>query len=84
MSTERHEIWKVADGLQMDIRNASTKLVELRARLAGLDLPDAPSVTCPKCDYKVAGPMLLAEHLYNVHDGPEPAHYATAEERSAA
>lgn len=84
MSTERHEIWKVADALQMDIRNASTKLVELRARLASLDLPDGPSVTCDKCGYKVAGPMLLAEHDYNVHDGPEPAHYATAEERSAA
>lgn len=81
--SERHEIWAVADALQMDLRAASAKLVQLRSKLAGLDLPEASSVECPKCQYKVAGPLMLAEHDYNVHDGPEPAHYALTEAMSA-
>lgn len=74
--TERHELWQVLDALQMDLRAASAKLVEVRARVSSLDLPDATNVPCPHCTRKLTGPRALAEHLYNLHDGPEPAHYA--------
>lgn len=82
MSTERHVIWQVADSLQMDLRAATAKLVELRAKLAGLDLPEAAFVCCPTCEVQLKGPRSLAEHLYNVHEGPEPDHYVLAEANS--
>jgi hypothetical protein len=82
MSSERHDIWKVADALQMDLRAASAKLVELRAHLASIDLPDPSSVTCPTCGIKRPGPRTLAEHVHVSHDGPVPDHWLAIEERS--
>lgn len=81
--SERHEIWKIADGLQMDLRNASSKLVELRARLAGLDLPQPSALRCPECGIKPRGVLLLAEHRYQAHDGPLPEHWADLDARVA-
>lgn len=78
--SERHDIWKVADAIQMDLRAASAKLVELRAMLAGMNLPDPTSVTCPKCGLKLRGPRTLAEHLHVSHDGPVPAHHLAIDE----
>ena len=75
MTSERHDIWQVADALQMDLRAASAKLVELRGRLAGLELPAASSVTCPQCGLKCRGKVTLEEHLYVSHDGPLPEVY---------
>jgi hypothetical protein len=77
--TERHDIWHVADGLQMDLRAAQAKLVELRARLAQLDLPEPSAVTCPRCGLKCRGPNTLAEHLHVIHDGPLPDHWSAAD-----
>jgi hypothetical protein len=77
--SDRHEIWELLDGLQMDIRAASGKLVALRSYVAGLDLPEPSTVTCPHCGRKLAGPRTLAEHLYNSHGGPVPDHYAATE-----
>lgn len=80
MSTERHEIWQLLDAIQMDIRAAGTKMVALRAHVAGLDLPDPTSVKCPHCDLQLKGPRTLAEHLHVSHDGPVPEHLLAAEE----
>jgi hypothetical protein len=80
--SERHEIWKAADGLQMTLRSASAQLVELRARLAGLELPDASSVVCPRCGVKRPGERTLSEHVHVSHDGPVPAHWLAVEQRS--
>jgi hypothetical protein len=80
--TDRHDIWQVADALQMDLRAASAKLVELRARLASIDLPDPTSVTCPTCDVKLRGQRTLAEHIHVSHDGPVPQHWLAIEARS--
>lgn len=79
MSPERHEIWKVADSLQMDLRAAQGKLTELRRMIAALDLPDPSRVTCPHCGLEARGPNTLAEHVYVSHDGPVPASYQHAE-----
>lgn len=80
--TERHDIWQVADALQMDLRAATAKLVELRARLAALDLPTNNASACPTCGVKLRGPNTLAEHVYNSHDGPVPAHWERVERMS--
>lgn len=78
MSEPRHEIWKLADALQMDLRAANAKLLELRARLAGLELPDPKIVACPFCGLETRGPRTLAEHLYLSHDGTVPEQWEQA------
>jgi len=40
------------------------------------------SVKCPQCGLEIKGALTLAEHLYNSHDGPVPAHYAAIEARA--
>lgn len=39
---------------------------------------------CPHCEVTERGPRLLAEHIYNAHDGPLPAHWAAADARVAS
>jgi hypothetical protein len=80
--SERHDIWQVADGLQMDLRAAAAKLVELRARLSSLELPDESAVVCPRCGVKAKGVLTLAEHVHVSHDGPVPAHWERIEAMS--
>jgi hypothetical protein len=75
----RHDIWAIADAIQMDLRAAQAKLVELRSYLANLDLPDTSSVTCSFCGVKLRGPNTLAEHVHVSHDGPLPAHWVKAD-----
>lgn len=81
--SDRHEIWKVADALQMDLRAASAKLVELRARLSSLELPEPTESVCQVCGIACRGPYTLAEHVYTSHDGPVPAHWERIEAMSA-
>jgi hypothetical protein len=80
--TDRHQIWTLLDGLQMDLRAAQAKLVALRSYAAGMNLPDTKRVTCAVdgCHVDAAGPRQLAEHLHNAHDGPIPEHWAIADE----
>ena len=82
--SERHAIWKIADQLQMDLRAAQAKLVELRARLAAIDLPGRNETICPHegCGLPFPGPQSLAEHVHVSHDGPVPAHWLAIEARS--
>lgn len=77
--SERHDIWAVADALQMDLRSASAKLVELRSRLAALDLPNPSEAKCPICGVKRTGPRAVAEHVYVSHGGALPAHVIDAD-----
>lgn len=76
---ERHDIWQVADALQMDLRAASAKLVELRARLSALDLPKPAEQACPHCGLPCRGPQTLTEHLYTSHNGPLPPQWAATD-----
>lgn len=81
-SKRAHDIGEVVNALQADLRSASARLVELRAKLAGLDLPDPLKLKCPHCELETRGERTLAEHLHNSHDGPVPDHYASIEARS--
>lgn len=82
MTQPRHDIWQLADKIQMDLRAAQAKLVELRSMLAALDLPDETRTTCPRCELRFRGPNTLAEHLHTSHNGPVPQHWLAAEARS--
>lgn len=75
--TERHSIWQLADAIQMDLRSAQAKLVELRSQIASLNLPDETTLRCPidTCRLPMKGPRTLAEHLHVNHEGPIPAHW---------
>lgn len=82
--TDRHPIWQLADEIQMDLRAATSKLVSLRAQIAALNL-DATAgqrPECPICTASFPGDRTLAEHMFNQHDGPVPAHWAAIEHAS--
>lgn len=80
----RHDIWKLLDAIQMDLRAASAKMVELRARVSALELGDKHEVRCPHagCAIPFPGRLSLAEHLYTSHSGPVPEHWEEIERRS--
>lgn len=84
--SDEHPLHDLAMAVRYDLTAAQGKLTELMRQIGEHDLPVPVGVECPHCGpgLELRGPLTLAEHLYNVHDGPEPAHYATAEERSAA
>ena len=75
----RHPIWQMLDRLQMDNRDQAAKLVELRAHVASLDLPEDPRHVCGVCGVSFRRESLRDEHVYSAHDGPVPAHYVAAE-----
>lgn len=67
MSQHDHDLWTLADAIQMDLRAATAKLVQLRAELAALDLPfEEPR--CPECGYRSALNMpSVREHRAEAH-----------------
>lgn len=80
--SERHDIWQLSDKIQMDLRAAQAKIVEMRAMLAALDLPDQSRLECPHCGLRFSGPLTLAEHRYQSHGGDVPEHWVAIEARS--
>jgi hypothetical protein len=79
VTSERHPVWQLLDKLQMDNRAQAAKLVELRALVAGLGLPEYEPAICPDCGTKFSSKLTRDEHLYNAHGGPIPEHYLAAE-----
>lgn len=77
-----HPVWAMLDRMQMDLRELSARMVELRAHVAALELPDeAPRFTCETCkraDFRSV--PALEEHAYIHHDGPLPERDRRAEE----
>lgn len=63
--------------LRYDLTAAQGKVGEALRMVAALDLPEnaGDRVPCPKCGVKLPGPRTLAEHDYQLHDGPEPEHW---------
>lgn len=78
----RHPLWRLADEIQMDVRQLSAKLVELRAQLSAVDLPEAAPVFRCECGDTQRTQHDLEEHRYRHHDGPLPSLWALADERS--
>lgn len=77
--TDRHEIWKLLDELQMNNRADAAKLVTLRSLVAGLNLPTPSGLACPRCGLACKGPRTLAEHMHQLHGGPLPEHWKTGD-----
>jgi hypothetical protein len=70
----RADLLRLLSGIEADLRRISATLVEVRAHIAALDIPDEyPSLSCPECGLDLqGGPVRLAEHRYVVHDVPLP------------
>lgn len=77
--SERHAVWQLLDKLQMDNRAQAAKLVELRAYMAQLAIPEPSRLKCEHCGATHRGRNTLAEHVYQCHAGPVPEHYLAAE-----
>lgn len=79
MTDHEHPIWHALDRLQMDLRAANSRLVELRAMVAALELPAGQRWSCPECGTRFASAWRTQEHRYNAHGGPLPDRDAAAE-----
>ena len=77
--TDRHPIWELLDKLQMDNRAQAAKLVELRALMCDVQIPEPVQFTCPDCGIRFCRVSLMEEHRYSAHEGPVPGHYLSAE-----
>lgn len=79
-----HEILEIAKTIRYDLTALQGKLSELMRMAAELPEPDEASrPRCPSCGIKFKGVRALAVHTYQMHDGPEPAHWLEAEQRAA-
>lgn len=78
-----HSLHELAMTIRYDLTAAQGKLTELMRQIGELPIDtSSPPVKCPYCKLERSGPMTLAEHIYNHHDGPVPAHYAAIEAAS--
>ncbi len=81
--SDRHDVWTLLDGIQMDIRGATNKMVALRALVSQLELPAPTALDCPVCGLTTKGPRTLAEHLYVTHEGEVPSFWEETEAPSS-
>ena len=69
---------ELAKKMRMDLTQLQGRLTDLMETLAAQPASDQPR--CPTCGVPVKGPLALAEHLHNSHDGPLPQHWIRAEQ----
>ena len=80
-SYDRDDIESIARAIRYDLTAAQAKLTELMTAISAAQIRPIRRVACPECGASLQGPYALAEHLWNVHDGPEPEHWMQIEAR---
>lgn len=80
MTQDPYELLKK---IRMDLSAAQAKITDLSSLLSELNLKDLSRPTCPTCGLSFKSSLVRDEHVYVMHDGPEPAHWVRAEEMSA-
>ena len=80
MSQDAYDMLK---RIRMDLSAAQAKITDLARILNEHNLKDGTRPTCPTCGLSLKNNLMLDEHLYHAHDGPEPPHWRRAEEMSA-
>lgn len=78
-----HSLHALAMDIRRDLTGAQGKLTELMRQVGALPIDTSTvPIKCPYCELETKGELTLAEHVYNQHDGPVPAHYAAIEAAS--
>jgi hypothetical protein len=74
-------LYELLRKIRYDATAIQGKVTDALNMLAALNLPDESRLRCPRegCPLAFAGPATLAEHVYNSHGGPVPAHYERIE-----
>lgn len=76
MAQRDHELVKALKTLRYDLTALQAKVSDMLTLAARLPAPARESdVECPSCGLRFEGERRLAEHVFHVHRGPEPAHW---------
>lgn len=81
MTTQVSDIYELLKKIRYDTTAIQSKVTDALNALADLNLVDQPAARCPRCGTEFRGPLRLAEHMYQSHDGPLPEHWASLDER---
>lgn len=86
MSDREHDLVALLKRMRYDLTDLQMKVTDALNMVATLNLPDPAAVICPEpnCGVTLRSERKLAEHLYQLHDGPEPEHWRQAETLAAA
>lgn len=81
MTSPDHELIELLKRMRYDLTDLQMKVTNALNMVAALNLPDPVSVICPRpnCGVRLRSERKLAEHVFQLHDGPEPEHWLTAE-----
>lgn len=79
MSIAPADVYRQLRAMREDLTKMQGRVTDIVNMLNTFNFPDAEAEKCPHCDLKFKGPLSLAEHVYNSHDGPVPEHYLAAE-----
>lgn len=78
--SEASDVYELLKKIRYDATAIQAKVTDALKALSDLNLPDdAGRTLCPQCGATLRGPKTLAEHVYNSHGGPVPAHYESIE-----
>ena len=77
-----HPLHELAMEIRRTLTRAQSQLTELLRQIGEFDLPLPENLTCPQCGIARASETILAEHLYQSHDGPVPTHWERIEAMS--
>ena len=81
MTTHPDDIFELLKKIRYDATAIQAKVTDALNALADLNLADQPAARCERCGCEFRGPLRLAEHVYQSHDGPLPEHWAALDER---
>lgn len=83
LSANDPELVTALKKIRYDLTDLQGKVSEALRLVSALSLTPPAEFVCDHCGLRFGGALRRAEHLYVSHDGPLPAHWASAEARAA-
>ncbi len=81
MTVQPQDLYDLLLKIRYDTTAIQAKVTDALRTLNALNLPVNPPAECPHCGIELTGPIKLAEHLYQTHNGPTPEHWAALEQK---
>lgn len=78
----RDEILKALKRTRYELSLQQSRIGEIMESVAALPHDAPPELVCPDCRGRWRSANAMAEHRYNSHGGPLPAHIIAAEARA--